>query len=119
QRAGAVGEEQAGALELVLSDLQAVLQIEVVILVGLGVDDHGMIDPALGHAPQEMLGGGGLGGLVGSIWMVGEAGVVLACEAVEVGVDHGGSAVGGVGTEAARQQWNGGGLEELASLHGG
>ena len=51
--------------------------------------------------------------------MVGEAGVVLAGEAVQVGVDHGGSAVGGVGTEVARQQWHGGGLEELASLHGG
>ena len=45
--------------------------------------------------------------------------VVLACEAVEVGIDHGGSAVGDVGTEVARQQWHGGGLEELASSHGG
>ena len=51
--------------------------------------------------------------------MVGEAGVVLAGEAVEVGVDDGGSAVGGVGTEVARQHWHGGGLEELASMHGG
>jgi hypothetical protein len=39
QRAGAVGEEQAGALQLTLSDLQAVLQVAMIVLVGLGVDD--------------------------------------------------------------------------------
>jgi hypothetical protein len=67
-----------------------------------------------------MLRRGGLLGLIRPLRVVGEAGVVLACEAVEVGVDHGGTPVGGVGTEVARQQWyGGGGLEELASIHGG
>ena len=45
--------------------------------------------------------------------------IVRAGEAVEVSIDDRGSAVGGVGTEVARQKWHGGGLEELASIHGG
>jgi hypothetical protein len=66
-----------------------------------------------------MLGGGGLLGLILPLRVVREPRVVPAGEAVQVGVDHGGTPVGGVGTEVVRQQWHGGGLEELASIHGG
>jgi hypothetical protein len=83
------------------------------------VDDHGVIDAGLGHAPQEVLGGGGLGGLIRSLRVVGETGVVLAGEAMQMGIDHRGSAVICFSPWAARQQWHGGGLEELASVHGG
>jgi hypothetical protein len=76
-----------------------------------------VIDPGLGHAPQQVLGVGGLGGLIGTPWVVREAEVVLPGEAVEVGVDHGGS-VGGFSPEMARRERDGGGLEELASSHG-
>jgi hypothetical protein len=52
--------------------------------------------------------------------MVGEAGIVLPGEAMEMGSNHRGSALGGIGTEVISQDWQaGGGLEELASLHGG
>jgi hypothetical protein len=96
-----------------------VLKIAVVILVRLRVHDHGIIDPSLGHAPQEVFGSGGIGGLIGSLRMVGETIVVLSCEAVEMGVDHRGAEVGRAGMQVARQQWQSGGLEEPASLHGG
>src|SRR5262249_3974746 len=43
----------------------------------------------------------------------------LAGEAVEVSVDHRGSAVGGAGPDMTRQQGHGYGPEELASSHGG
>ena len=122
ERAGAVGEEQAGALELAPADLQAVLQVAVVVLVGLGVDDHGVVHAGLGHAPQQVLGGGGLVGLVRPLGVVGEAGVVLAGEAVEVGVDDRGTPVVGpspVPARCERHRRGGGGLEEMASSHGG
>jgi hypothetical protein len=51
--------------------------------------------------------------------VVGESRIVLAGEAVEMAVDHGGSAIGGFGPEMAYHEWHGGGPEELASLHGG
>jgi hypothetical protein len=52
--------------------------------------------------------------------MVGEAVVVLSCEAVEMGVDHGCLSVGCVGPGVVSQDWHGGGgQEELASIHGG
>ena len=101
-------------LSLSLADLQAVLQVAVVVLVGLGVDDHGVIDPGLGHAPQQVLGGGGLGGLVGSLRVVGEPRIVLAGEAMQMGIDHGGTPVGGFepgdgpirnGTAAVWRNW--------------
>jgi hypothetical protein len=51
--------------------------------------------------------------------MVREAGVIPAGEAVEMGIHHRGTPVGRVGTEAADQEWQGGGLEQLASVHDG
>jgi hypothetical protein len=66
-----------------------------------------------------VFGGGGLGGLVRSIRVVGEAGVVLAGEAMQVGVDDRGTPFVGFSPEVACHEWHGGCLEESASSHGG
>ena len=62
---------------------------------------YGVIDAGLAHALQQVLGRGGLFGLVGSLGMVREPWIVFAGEAVEVGVDHGDALGGWTGLGAA------------------
>ena len=107
QRAGPVGEEEAGPLEPARADLQAMFQVAMVVLVRLGMDDHGVVHPGPGHAPQQVLGSGRLGGLIRPFRVVRESGVVPPGEAVQVRVHHRGTpVVGHCPDSAAIRNWN-------------
>src|SRR5262249_10880711 len=117
RRAGAVGEEQARPLQPLLADLQAILQVAVVVLIRFRVNDNGVIDAGAVHAGEQVLRRRRLVGAVRGLLVVGEALVVLAGEAVQVGVDDRRPLRlrGGRRTAGQRGGGQGGGLQELAA----
>jgi len=87
QRTRSVGKEQADALEFAFSHFQAVFEVAMVVLIGLGVDHDGVVDAGCVHAFEQVFRCGRFGGAVGGAFVIGEAGVRCSGKAMQVGVD--------------------------------
>mgnify|MGYP003340837517 CR=1 FL=1 len=116
--AGPVGEDEQRAFEPALADSEAVFEVAMVVLIRLGMHDHGVVHARAVHELQEELRCRGLLRLISAARMVGETRVRLAREAVRVGVHDRRALWLGGGQRRKRGGAGSGDAEKLPPVHG-